>query len=279
METIIKSYYFDTRNPDEANRYKTLCRDLAATNGKCFESWGAGSHYNAAWLDGEKITLATKNLFANQWNSDLGRVFNWAQDYPAGKNGTNTKIKRGHYLLITEEMRAILSSTVKCRYCGHEEPVSAGHCFCPKCIGSEYLTEKDLKLTRMMRVNDESAAPELTEAEAAELLPKWRIAQGMGKEKREEINKARKRQKIANLVKEAEEKGAALVQEAKAKAKAEAFTWLMDAGYRDIDNVIYYRNPGQFCFGWMKPLNDDEFSSLVSILGTEFPFAYDIKRA
>lgn len=282
MKTTLKSYYFDTRNPEEAAAYKALRAQLSATNGECFETWGGkGSHYNAAWLEGVPVTLEAGHLFGNQWNTapaDVAgnlRVFNWAQDYPAG-NLTNKSIKRGHYLIVTDEMRAALHDNVKCRYCGHMEPAALGHEFCPKCIGSEYLTEKDLNLTRLMRIDDNSRAPELTEAEAAELLPKWRAAQGLGKENRETLALSKRRQKIAGLVAEAEKKGAALLEAA--KTETAAYTWLMDNGFRDIDNVIYYNHAGRFSFGWRTAIPASEYGALVDLL-CEFPFDYDIKKA
>lgn len=278
MKTILKSYYFNTQNPEEAAAYKTLAAQLAATNGKCFETWGGkGSHYNAAWLEGVPVTLEAGHLFGNQWNTapaDVAgnlRVFNWAQDYPVN---FDKRIKRGHYLIMTDEMRAVLHDNVKCRYCGHTEPAARGHEFCPKCIGSEYLTEKDLKLTRLMRVDDERGAPRLTEAEAAELLPRWRLAQGLGKENRETLAQSKRRQKIAGLVAEAETKAAKDIEEA--KTKTAAFTWLMDNGFLDIDNVIYYTHIGRFCFGWRAPIRGAEYGALVDLL-CEFPFDYDIE--
>lgn len=282
MKTTLKSYCFNIRNPEEAAAYEALRAQLAATNGECFETWGGkGSHYDAAWLDGVPVELETTHLFGNQWNTAPAevagnlRVFNWAQDYPAG-NLTNKSIKRGHYLVITDEMRAALHNNVKCRHCGHMEPAAAGHEFCPKCIGSEYLTEKDLNLTRMMRVDDNSRAPELTEEEAADLLPRWRVAQGLGKQNREALALSKRRQKIAGLVAEAEAKAAKNIEQA--KIETAALTWLMDNDYRDIDNVIYYSHTDRFGFGWRTAISAADHGALVDML-CEFPFDYDIKRA
>jgi hypothetical protein len=273
VQTVLTSYYFDTRNPEESAAYKKLAARLRETNGRCFETSGGRSHYNAAWREGMPVALETKHLFMNQWNSDVGRIFDWAQDYPIafGKH-----IKRGHYLAITDEMRAIRHDAVKCRYCGHMDQAAAGHEFCPKCPGSEYLAEKDLKLTRLMRVDDDSPVAELTEAEAAVLIPRWREAQGLGKQARAGATLSKRRQSIARLVPEAEAKAAADIKAA--RIEAAALTWLMDAGYRDIDNVIYYPHTGRFGFGWREPLGAAEYSALLDILGAKFPFDYDIKH-
>jgi hypothetical protein len=280
MQTILTSYYFDTRNPEEATAYKELAARLLETNGKCFETHGNGSHYNAAWLDGVPVTLETAHLFNNQWNTAPGgvagnrRVFDWAQDYPIN---FSQHIKRGHYLEITPEMQAARDHTVTCGYCGHQEPDTAAASFCPKCIGSEYLEEKNLPLTRLQPVSSKAARQPLTDGEAAILIPRWREAQGLGKRAREGAALSKRRQNIAQLIPKAEAKAAVDIEAA--RTETAALTWLMDAGYRDIENVIYYTHTGRFGFGWRKPLDAAEHSALLDILGAEFPFDYDIKRS
>lgn len=284
MKTTLTSYYFNTSNPEEAAAFEALAARLKKTNGKCFETcWGGkGSHYNAAWVEGVPVTLETAHLFDNQWNTAPAvvagglRVFDWAQDYPAG-NLTNKNIKRGHYLDITPEMRAAREHTVACGYCGHQEPDAAAPSFCPKCAGSEYLTEKDLFLTRLRPVADDSPRAPLTDGEAAAMVPRWREAQGLGTQAREGAALSKRRAKIAALVPEAEAKAAADIEEA--HIKTAAFTWLMDHGFLGIDNVIYYTHTRRFGFGWSKPLDDAQYADLLDILGAEFPFDYDIKRS
>jgi len=281
MQTTLTSYYFDTRNREEAAAYKELAAHLLKTNGECFETHGGkGSHYNAAWRDGVPVALETKYLFNNQWNTAPGgvagnrRVFDWAQDYPIN---FSQHIKRGHYLEITPEMQAARDHTVTCGYCGHQEPDTAAASFCPKCIGSEYLEEKNLPLTRLQPVSSKAARQPLTDGEAAILIPRWREAQGLGKRAREGAALSKRRQNIAQLIPKAEAKAAVDIEAA--RTETAALTWLMDAGYRDIENVIYYTHTGRFGFGWRKPLDAAEHSALLDILGAEFPFDYDIKRS
>lgn len=91
-----------------------------------------------------------------------------------------------------------------------------------------------------------------------------------------ERENAKLRQKVANLVPDVMEKAQKAVEEA--QTKTEAFTWLLDRFYRDLDNVIYYTHTGRFCFGWRVPIkgNQEEYNKLCELL-EEFPFDYDIK--
>ena len=108
IKTTIHAYRYDTTIPEEKNAYHMLSETLTKQGLKCFETWGAGSHYLPE-LDNMTINLETKHLFDNQWNTaPIGkysqglRVFDWAQDYPIN---FPSPIKRGHYLKQTEEMR------------------------------------------------------------------------------------------------------------------------------------------------------------------------------
>jgi hypothetical protein len=281
METTITSYYFNTSHPEEATAYKRLAAKLRKTNGKCFISWGNGSHYEPAWAEGVPVTLETKHLFENQWNTAPGgvagnfRVFDWAEDYLPNK-----KIKRGHYLAITPEMTAARGHTVACGYCGHQEPDTTAAPFCSRCLGSEYLAEKDLHLTRLIPVSDKSDRAPLTEEEASVLVPRWREAQGLGKQSREAAQLSKRRQAIAALVPDAESKAAASIQAA--RIETDALSWLMDRGFLEIENVIYYTHTARFGFGWRNALSPDQCANLLDILdapGDAFPYHYDIKEA
>jgi hypothetical protein len=281
MKTTITSYCFDTSNPKDADAYKGLAASLRKTNGRCFISWGRGSHYEAAWAEGVPVTLETQHLFENQWNTAPGgltgnlRVFDWAEDYLPDK-----KIKRGHYLAITPEMTAVRKHTVACGYCGHQESDTMAASFCPKCLGSEYLAEKDLHLTRLVPVSDKSDRAPLTEEEASVLVPRWREAQGLGKQSRDVARLSKRRRDIAALVPDAEAKAAASIK--RAHTETNALTWLMDHGFLEIENVIYYKHTGRFSFGWRNALTPAQCSNLRDILdaqGDAFPYHYDIKEA
>jgi hypothetical protein len=272
MKTTIHTYRFDTHKPEERAAYDTLRAQLK-TQARCMESHGGGMHYRPE-LDGKFIELETAHLFDNQWNtapipgiSDKGlRVFDWAQDYqPYG----NPNIKQGHYLDITDEMRAIRDNTAKCGYCGAQEPVGA-HVFCPHCLDSEYLTEKDLPLTRMRPVSTPFGAeiPTLSDAERAALMPKFQDAQLHGSTER---GKARIAKARADVIAKCNKETRAAITE------RDGFLWFMDRGIR-TDNLIFYSHTGRFCFGWRQPCDAALVSALLDIV-SEFPFSYDIKCA
>lgn len=100
-----------------------------------------------------EVELSTKYLFSDQWNTTENsgnlRLHNWA-------GHTAKYISFGYYLDITPEMKTALSNTYQCQYCGHLLPkheVDAQIApFCEQCICSEYLTDDNLHLTRMVPV-------------------------------------------------------------------------------------------------------------------------------
>ena len=85
---------------------------------------------------------------------------------------------------------------------------------------------------------------------------------------------SKKREKINCLLQEVEDKAARVIEEA--KIQTEAFHWLLDNGFDDLDNVIYYQHKKTFCFGWRTSINKEDRSKLLDIL-CEFPFEYEIK--
>lgn len=272
LKTKIHGYYFDISNPEDREEYNALVERLKKTNGECFETCGGGSHYigQKAPLD---VILDASCLFNNQWNTSDDsenvvnrRVFDWAQDYMP--SGMNKNIKRGHYLEITSEMREIRDNTVACGYCGALEPAQKGHVFCPHCIGSEYLKDEDLRLTRMLPVSSKAEREPLTEAEREHLVPLYIEAQTMGANTRAGKKKAKQR---TDVIVKAEK------TIRRAETERDGFVWLLDHGV-NVDNCIYYPHTDRFCFGWRSPVSDGVKSKLLDVL-CEFPFDYDIKAA
>lgn len=186
MHTVFHAYWFDTSKPEDKAAYAELAEKLKDWPHR-MKSWGEGSHYLPA-LNGKTVELETAFLFDNQWNtapieglSDKGlRVFDWAEDaIPSFERGSRF-IKRGHWLEQTPDMREARRNTMKCGYCGKQEPAAKGYVFCPHCIDSEYLKESDLAMTRMRPIDESgirSAPVELTAAERKHLLPLFREAQ------------------------------------------------------------------------------------------------------
>lgn len=272
IKTTIHTYDFDTRDPEQKRAYDALRESLKGWP-HCMTAFG---NYLAAAraLAGGVVELETKHLFDNQWNTPTARVFDWAQTPSTGGpvSGKNAPswAKRGYYLEQTAEMRELRRNTHKCGYCGKQEPAAKGYVFCPHCIDSEYLTEKDLPLTRMRSVENSGVlgtfAP-LTEAERAHLLPLFRDAQLHGTTERGKARIAKQRADIA----------ADLVRTNKhAQAKHDGLIWLLDHSV-NIDNVIYY-DTGRFGFGWRKPVDAAIVSQLLGII-SEFGHPYDIKCA
>ncbi len=275
LTTVLRAYRFDTSNTADAAAHDALRAKLTAQGLTCFETWGgdAGGHY-LSQLDGLTLTLETDHLFANQWNtapipgvSETGyRVFDWAQDYMP--DGYNKRIKQGHYLEQTEGMIAIRKDTLKCGYCGNQEPAATAPAFCQNCLDSEYLKSSELYLTRLVPVDCKGRPGPLTEAEAAELLPRYRDAQTTGSTERGRKRIAAARRKIADNYTKAVRV---------ATTERDGFTWLMDHGF-NTENVIFYSHTERFGFGWRSPVDPEVLSRLLDVI-SEFPFAYDIKTA
>ncbi len=215
----------------------------------------------------QEIILEPEHLFQNQWNSNIGRVFDWYEEAVFDGRGNKCKnIKRGHYLDITDEMLAIRRDTLKCGYTGQMYPASCGQVFniSQQAIGSPYLKESELHLLRLMPACDEwvKTRPQLTEKEKAYLLPLYLEAQMKANQKlrdkqREEIHKDfDKAQKLAHK-------------------ERDGFIWLLDHGLQ-IENVIFYNHTCTFSFGWRSPYTGKAREVLLEAL-KKFPFTYDVK--
>lgn len=273
LTTYIHAYSYDVSQPADREAYARLCADLADIKPRQMHAIGS---YYLPNIDGlRQVELETKHLFNNQWNTAPGclsengaRVFDWAEKAIFVNGYENRKIKRGHWLEQTAEMTEIRKATSVCGYCGKQEPTGA-HTFCPHCLDSQYLTEKDLFLTRMLPVCDtwsKDRAP-LTAEEAAERVPLFVQAQTHGSSERGRARMQAQRERILHK---------AELQIDGAKVERDGFIWLLDHGI-NIDNVIFYSHTGRFGFGWRKKLSAAELSALQSAMGAEFGFPYDIE--
>lgn len=282
METItttVHAYQFDVSKQADRAGYDALRDKLTAMGLRCFDTYAPESydknyakHQEAiADVAGKSVALETAFLFDNQWNtapipgvSDSGlRLMDWAETI-----FRNRSIKSGYWLEQTDAMLAIRRDTLKCGYCGKQEPATSGLKFCPHCIDSEYLKAGDLYLTRLVPVNTtgpgQKFAP-LTDAERADLMPRYTEAQIHGSTVRGKARLAKKR--------------AAVIEDCsttieRALAERDGFLWCMDRGV-NTDNLIYYGHTGRFSFGWRSPIGADVLPGLQAAL-TEFPFSYDI---
>lgn len=270
MKTTMHQYYFDTSKKKDAEAYNDLSVKLRRKGLKCFSAWGGGSYYQKD-RDGLVVELETEHLFENQWNtgpieglSSQGlRVFDWAEDYKQ----YNKYIRCGYHIDLTEEMKKVRRNTLKCGYCGAQEPAGAGIVFCTHCLDSEYLTEKEIYLLRLKAIDDKKPRERLTAEEKKTLLPLFRKAQIEGSTAQGKARLLEQRRKIHNEY---------TTTTKNALTERDGFLWLLDHGVR-IDNVIFYSHTGRFSIGWRKPFSQGEESHLKEFIG-EFPFPYDLQR-
>lgn len=271
MKTKLFSYRFDISDKADKAAYDALKDYMVERGVKCFSAWGGSSFYLGKKHEhGVIIELETEHLFHNQWNTapfdiyDNGlRVFDWAEDYPIN---FDKDIKRGHYLLQTDEMSTIRRNTSSCGYCGKQEPSAKDYTFCPHCLGSEYLKEDMIYLTRMQPIDCKSDRAPLTDAEKAFLMPLYVEAQTReGKSRDISARKATYAmiEKKYNKAKKA------------AENEYRGFMWLLDHNV-NIDNCIYYNHTDKFCFGWRNTLSETVRSALRDLLA-EFPYEYELK--
>ena len=270
LTTRIHAFRFNISNDDEREAWLALQAKL--DDGRdCFEAlaMNQGNARLVDPVDGQLVELETKHLFANQWNtapiegvSETGlRVFDWALDiWP------NKSFKSGHYLEITPEMKAIRENTLKCGYCGVQHPRETDLTFCDRCLGSEYLKAGDLKMLRLYPIsNSPSRYPALSEAEAAELLPRYTEAQLKGDARRKAELAAQTRERVTRE---------ATAKIKRAEAERDGMLWLLD---HDIttQNAIFYKHKSAFTFGWRTPLHFDVAVALSELL-KRFPYDYEI---
>lgn len=276
--TTLHHYCIDTSTHDGAEAWRKLRDTLEPKHGALkMHSHSGGNQPLTHRNESKQVILETKFLFRNQWNeADTEtrkgrRLFDWYQEYRLHSKHW----AQGHYLDITQEMEHARRTVLKCGYCGAHYPDGAQYFHCDKCLGSEYLKPDDLRLTRLRPiVETDNKFPPFSDSERAEIVPRYEIAQGLGKTDREQKALSHNRRKIAALVPEAEAKGRGLIEAA--KTEAAAHTWLLDHGQNIVDNVIFYTHTQRFCFGWRRGLSKDEKSKLLDVL-CEFPFDYDIK--
>lgn len=268
MKTTLYAYRFNLTDADQRAAYESMAAALKAQGLKKFRSWGGGSHYLPD-LHNSEITLETKHVFNNRWNTaatvdapDGRRVFDWAEDHMP--RGYNQSTRQGHYLTQTDAMRALRHDRVACGFCGHQESATAGSVWCTKCLGNVYLTEADLHLLRLRRVDDETPRPALTAAEDT-MLRQQRLAAQLRLEREiADVKRKHAKAKHESAVRNAAQEYAAA-------------TWVLDHCPGLFENWIYYPHVGRSCFGWVRPLTPSEEARLLNMLGT-FPGEYDIKR-
>lgn len=278
LKTKLHVYRFDLMKPADRIEWSKLQKRLQYRGLECTESRaGGGSHYHdfARFSPPVDVELETLFVFSDHWytapilDTDKNgvRVFNWAKDYLP----ETPHIAQGHYLEQTKEMVEIRDNTYACGFCAaqYHRP---DHEFCTKCLGSERLKEKELKLLRLLPTNlhhpgqTDRNRPNLTANETADLIPRYREAQIYGVTKSDKERIAKRRQAIID------ERDRAIHH---ANVEAEGLLWLLDRGIQTT-NVVYYSHGGYFAFGWKRHLSKEEVLDLAAAL-VGFPYPYELK--
>ena len=269
MRTKIHCYWFNTANETEKAAYQEMRAKLESDPGRDFFNVISLSKDRASGNGTGTIELETNFLFSNQWNTTAdspthpnARVFDWYEEFMP--RGMNKDIKSGHWLEITEEMRAIRQSTLVCGYCGKHYP-NGKPGFCSACLDSSFLKESDLNLLRLLPVAlCMPTRDPLADAERAELLPQYIIRQTTGKDSRAVKALAATRRRIEDKFR---------METANAKTEHDGFIWLLDRNV-NVDNVIFYNHTQKFSFGWRSALEPSVKNALLDLLA-EFPFNYE----
>lgn len=174
LKTKITYYRYDISDKEQKKAYDLLKLEQKKKGIKVFDHISINSYaqktefYNKIkeMEQREFIELETKFIFNNQWNTTEDshnlRVFDWSEEiYP------NEDIKEGYYLDVTKEMHDIRKNTFRCGFCGKQytKEERKNLIFCNACFGSEYLTEKDLYLLRLKRIDDKTPRLQLNECD------------------------------------------------------------------------------------------------------------------
>lgn len=272
VKTTLHTYSFDLDRVEDREPYHQLKHKLLNTPGRGHRMHAIKTNHDFNPEAGE-IELEPEHLFENQWNANVGRVFDWYEEaiFSPYNGKENKLIKRGHYLDITPEMVEIRQNTLKCGYTGdqffwdHKQDGER-----PKfntrqsALGSCYLKESELHLLRLLPVCEEFTGKraELTPEERDYLLPLYIAAQT------KTTGEAREKQ-LAEINAEFEKDHALAVMERDGKL------WLLSNGV-PLENVIFYTHTGRFNFGWRSPFTGAARDALLAALA-KFPFPYDVK--
>lgn len=284
LSTTLVYYYFDITDSAQMAEWMAMKAEREAEGVECFNAiahprdhkyHGGG---NVHGFRSTAVQLETEDLkcaFDNQWNTIEGqRVFDWYEGIVPNKS-----IKAGHYIRITKEIHDYRARVFKCGYCGEGYWSESGDCpepgYCTACLSSPHLKETDLHLLVLSRLR----LPFVTTKElqtyrahsygliAPELHARYLREQGHATSMRDRERQARDR---ANVIADytAAIDAAAVERDGK--------LWFLDNGYK-LDNLIYYKHTGSFCYGWLRPLSNNEAAEWEVRL-MQFPAPIEIKR-
>ena len=266
MKTTLTSYRFNTLNPEESKQYNDLVDHLKATPGRApiFDVIGTA---HAMPFKPVEIELETSFVTHNQWNTTddspnlpKQRVFDWYENIsPSAKN-----YKQGHYLEITDEMRAIRQDTKKCGFCGKHYFLPTQP-FCTACLSSEYLKEAELDLLQLMPAGAPmSEKRQLPDKDYAELQGLWLEAQTELSLKKLDKFKLKIKQDHSDAIR-------------KANIRYNGYLKLIQIN-APASEAIFYDHTETFTFGWQSALDTEVAKAILSKLKqANFPYLVDCK--
>lgn len=274
IKTKIKYYKFDISDKEQKKKYLILCNKIKKIGIKKDTSHFINFSYesNQKFMNKIKkmekmgfIEIETENIFSNQWNTSEKsfnlRIWDWSENI--FKNGD---IKEGYFLTDMTELFKLREETYKCGYCGEyytkKQKENENITFCYKCLDSEFLTEDNLSLLRLKRINDETDRGDLNDCDKEALLKSYYEIQKIARKRR--LSK-----KIFNKRKSLKE------DLEKSKDEYFGFMWLINQNI-NFENVIYYGHSKTFCFGWRYKLSFEEEQKLKKSL-SDFPYKYELR--
>lgn len=162
MKIQVIKYRFDISKEAEQEKYNNLVELLKSKNYKRSTvlmseyayNWNYDKDFFASIQPIEEVD--TNYVFADQLNTvgtegkNGKRLHFWTEyKYP------NKDIKEGYYIEDITEYLQLLDKKVCCAYCGKQQfKEEVKEDFCTSCLGSEYLTPKNLHLTVLRPIKD-----------------------------------------------------------------------------------------------------------------------------
>lgn len=99
IETKLTVYRFDISNSEEKKEYEALEKSLKNNGLKLFDCIDSTKYGYFELLEKKgKCYIDPSFVFDNQWNTNLGRIFDWYESIVPNK-----KLKIGYYLTLTPE--------------------------------------------------------------------------------------------------------------------------------------------------------------------------------
>jgi len=274
IKTKIKYYKFDISDKEQNKKYLALCEAIKAIGLKKDTHHHINFSYksNKEFMNKIKtmeekgfVEIETKFIFSNQWNTSEEsfnlRIWDWSENV-----FEDNYIKEGYFLEDVKELSELRQNTFICGYCGkyytREQKEKEDISFCYKCLDSEYLTEDNLCLLRLKRINDKTTRGDLNDCDKEVLLKSYYEKQKIGRTNRLNKNIEDKKKKLKENLKNANE-------------EYKGFMWLIENNL-NFTNVIYYSHTKTFSFGWRDKLSFKEEQNLKKVL-KNFPYEYELK--